>query len=59
MALFTLSIFAFPDKNMFIWMYSFTNYLLYINNKNAYIYPKIVNAQIGLEVGEYTIGYFS
>ena len=40
-------IFAFPDKNMFIWMYIFSYYILYVNNNNAYIYLKIVHSQIG------------
>ena len=45
-ALHTLLIFAFPDKNMFIWMYIFSYYMLYVNNNNAYIYLKIVHSQI-------------
>ena len=46
-ALHTSLIFAFPDKNMFIWMYIFSYYILYVNNNNAYIYLKIVHSQIG------------
>ena len=42
-----LMIFLFPVKNMFIWMYIFSYYILYVNNNNAYIYLKIVHYQTG------------
>ena len=42
-----LSICAFPDKNIFIWMYNFSSYKLYVNNENVYIHLKRVYAHIG------------
>ena len=43
-----LIIFAFPDKNIFIWMCIVSCYILYVNNKNTYIYLKNIYAQIQL-----------